>query len=61
MAGGMNARDSMDYDRLAYAMSQRPAPVLDLDGKRVAEINSNNTAVAQNSRSRNIATRYGSR
>ena len=60
MAGGMNARDSMDYDRLAYAMSQRPAPVLDLNGKRVAEINSNNTAVAQNSRSRNIATRYGS-
>ena len=61
MAGGMNARDSMDYDRLAYAMSQQPAPVLDLNGKRVAEINSNNTAVAQNSRSRNIATRYGSR
>lgn len=61
MAGSMNARDSVDYDRLAYAMSQRPAPVLDLNGKRVAEINSNNTAVAQNSRSRNIATRYGSR
>ena len=61
MAGNANARDSMDYDRLAYAMSQRPAPVLDLNGKRVAEINSNNTAVAQNSRSRNIATRYGSR
>lgn len=61
MAGGMNARESIDYDRLAYAMSQRPAPVLDLDGKTVAEINANNTATAQNARSKNIALRYGTR
>ena len=54
-------RNAIDYTRLAAAMAAAPAPVLQLDGRTVAEVNADNTAKAQNGRTKTIAMRYGSR
>lgn len=60
-AGAFGGYSPIDYDQLAYAMSQQPAPRLDLDGREVARVNATNTAVAQNGRLNNISLRYGRR
>lgn len=51
---------AIDYERLAGALRQL-SPVLELDGRTVARVNSENTAQVQNARARNIAMRYGGR
>ena len=52
---------AVDYGQLARALSAYPNPVLELDGKQVASVNSANTAKAQNSRTRVLSMRYGGR
>lgn len=51
---------SFDYAALAAASAARPI-ILNLDGREVARINSENSALAQNGRARQIALRYGIR
>jgi len=51
----------IDYERLAWAMRQQPAPRLDLDGREVARLNADNIAAAQSVRARDIALNYGTR
>ena len=52
---------AVDYRQLAQAFAAYPSPVLELDGKKVADINANNTAKAQNGRTRVLSMRYGAR
>lgn len=57
-AAANGAGQTIDYDRLASAMSARQQ-VVNLNGKQIARLNAENTASTQNARSRNIAIRYG--
>ena len=51
-------QNGIDYDRLADAISQRPSNII-VNGKLLARTTSDDTAKAQNARSRTLALGYG--